>query len=93
MIFSEEDTRYLVYTQIMQKAQKSFDELYMKYGIQPNAWVMSIDVYYMLTQDYGFIPVSNNQRKIATFRGNPIHVVTHPDEAGTIRAIIEMEDN
>lgn len=82
----------LVYTQIMQKAQKSFDELYMKYGIRPNAWVMSIDVYYALTQHYDFIPVGG-KTEVSTFRGNPIHIVTHSSEAGTIKAIIEMEDN
>lgn len=83
----------LVYTQIFQKAQQSFDELYCKYGIQPNAWIMSIDAYYRLTQDYEFIPVSKHSSGIApsTFMGNPIHIVTQLSTE-TIKAVIEMEE-
>lgn len=88
-----EQSRQLVYSQLVQKAQKSYDDLYYKYGIQPNAWIMSIDAYYRLTQDYEFIPVSKHSSGIApsTFMGNPIHIVTQLSTE-TIKAVIEMEE-
>lgn len=77
--------------QITEIAHKSFDDLYHRYGIRPNAWVMSKDVVEILRAEIASLlsywePVSDTIK----FMDMPIHVAY--DEKGLVKATIEEDE-
>lgn len=77
--------------QITEAAHKSFDNLYHKYGIRPNAWIMSKDVVETLKTEIAihmgwWEPVSGGIK----FMDLPVHVVH--SEKGLVKATIEEDE-
>lgn len=78
--------------EVIETAHQSFDSLYHRYGIKPNAWVMSQDLVEILKEATPVLHYPSNC-EIASdtieLMGLPVHLVYN--EKGLVKATIEEE--